>query len=289
MRRYLLTAPILCIGLMAGLISCGSEDSESVASDNVIRIDAVHPGQTTRVNSTGFDTGDKVGVYVVGNGELLQPFGNSVNNAMFTYSGNAWTPLRTYYWNTGLQDVYAYYPYDAGVDNIDEYSFKVQTDQSTANGYSQSDFLWAKTEAVQASGSPVTLKFGHLLSRAIVQIEKGEDFEGELPDNIEVKLHNTVTTASVDISSGSASKDSHAATESIKMQKLSKSRFVAIVVPQRIDTRRPLVEIIVDHVSYLMEGTISFREGWQHTITITLTANPQQSEIEIGGGIGTWN
>lgn len=289
MKQYSWTLPILSLGMTAALISCSSEEETPATENNVIRIEAVHPAQATRVNSTGFDQGDEIGVYVVSGGEALQPFGNNVNNGKFSYDGKQWNPQRTYYWNEGKQDVYAYYPYDAGTDDVTDYKFTVRTDQSTTEGYGKSDFLRAKTADVAASASPVTLKFDHLLSRAIVQIEKGEDFEGELPDNLEVSLHNTITTASVDLASGSASKDGRAPAQTIRMQKLSKSQFVAVVVPQRIDSRRPLVEVMSGNVSYLMEGTISFREGWQHTITITLSANPQQSEIEIGGGIGTWN
>ncbi len=98
----------------------------------------------------------------------MQPFGNSVNNGKFSYDGTQWNPQRTYYWNEGKQDVYAYYPYDAGTDDVSDYKFTVRTDQSTAEGYGKSDFLWAKTADVAASASPITLKFDHLLSRAIV-------------------------------------------------------------------------------------------------------------------------
>ena len=127
------------------------------------------------------------------------------------------------------------------------------------------------------------------MSRAIVELVKGEKYEGEIPDNAEVTIHNVVPTASIDISTGSAGKDNYAAAESIKMQRIANGKYAAIIVPQRIDTRRPLVEVNIDNVSYLMEGSISFKQGFQHTITITLTANPQQAEIEIGGGINNWD
>ena len=72
------------------------------------------------------------------------------------------------------------------------------------------------------------------------------------------------------------------------MQKLSKNLYAAIVVPQNISSRRRLVEITMGNISYLMEGTMSFKQGFQHTITVTVTENPQQAEISIGGGIEGW-
>ena len=51
---------------------------------------------------------------------------------------------------------------------------------------------------------------------------------------------------------------------------------------------RPLVEVIVDGVSYLMEGKISLKPGMRHTITVTLDKNPEKIKIDIGGEIGNW-
>lgn len=284
--------PLACIVWAAlALSSCSNDETQKeTVNGNEIRIEAIYPSQqTTRANSTGFDNGDQIGVFVVPEGAILQPFGNAVNNGRYTFDGTKWTPSRTFYWNEGKHNVYAYYPYTAEVNDTEAFPFKVSSDQSTVEGYSKSDFLWAKAEGQQAGTSPVSLKFSHVLSRALVEIVKGDDYEGDLPDNMEVFLHNTVTKANVDLATGGSCKDAYAGMESIKMQKLSKNLYTAIVVPQNIATRRPLVEIIMGHISYLMEGTMSFKQGYQHTITITVTENPQQAEINIGGGIGNWN
>ena len=269
--------------------SCSDETIEKAVNENEIRIEAIYPSQQTRTTSTGFEKGDQIGVFVVQEDAILQPFGNSVNNGRYTYDGSKWTSSRPFYWNEGKNNVYAYYPYTEEVNDTEAFLFEVLEDQNTAEGYSKSDFLCAKAEGQQAGTSPVSLKFSHVLSRALVEIVKSDDYEGELPDDMEVFLHNTVTTANVDLATGGACKDAYVGAKSIKMQKLSKARYAAIVVPQNITTRRPLVEVIMGNISYLMEGTISFKQGYQHTITITVTENPQQAEINIGGGIGKWD
>lgn len=271
------------------LSSCSNDETqEKAVNENEIRIEAIYPSQITRTNSTGFDNGDQIGVFVVPDGAILQPYGNTVNNGCYTYDGSKWTPSQTFYWNEGKSNVYAYYPYAAEVNDVETFPFDVSADQSKAEAYSLSDFLWAKAEGQQAGTSPVSLKFKHILSRALVKVEKSDDYEGELPDDMEVFLHNTVTKANIDLAAGGSCKDAYASMESIKMQKLSKNLYAAIVVPQNISTRRPLVEIIMGSISYLMEGTMSFKQGYQHTITVTVTENPQQAEISIGGGISGW-
>lgn len=282
--------PIVSITFaLLALTSCSDEIVEKVINEDEIHINAVYPSQQARTSSTGFEYGDQIGVFVVQEGSILQPYGNTVNNGRYTYDGYNWTPSRTFYWNEGKHDVYAYYPYIEGVNDTETLLFDISVEQDMENGYWLSDFLWAKAEDQGAGASPVSLKFRHIMSRALVEIVKSDKYEGELPDDMAVVLHNTVTTANVDLKAGGAYKDIYTGAKSIKMHKLSKTLFDAIVVPQNITTRRPIVEVIMGNVSYLMEGMISFKQGYQHTITITITENPQQSEINIGGGIGNWD
>lgn len=289
MNTKILIAALACTTIFA-LSACTTNLGNGDEVDpNLIRIEAVHPSAQTKVISTGFESNDQIGVYVTAEGTLLQAFGNSVNNGLFVFDGSVWTSDRQYFWNKGRHDVYAYYPYQDAISDTENVSFSINEDQSTPDAYSKSDFLWALAEGKQAGTSAVTLKFSHIMSRAIVVLEKSAKYEGEIPDDAEVYIHNVVPVASVDITSGSAGKDNYAPASSVKMQRLEKGRYAAIVVPQMIETRRPIVEVIAGNISYLVEGTISFKQGFQHTIKVTLAANPQQSEIEIGGGIQDWN
>ena len=165
---------------------------------------------------------------------------------------------------------------------------QLQEDQSTQQGFSQSDFLWAGVTSVTASASPVTMKFGHKMSCVIVKLLKGENYTGDIPADTKVYIHSTVTKAVIDLSTGDVAKDDYAGTGSIQAKQLSAAEYTAIVVPQNITTRRPLVEVITEGVSYLMEGKISLKQGMRHTITVTLDKNPEQSKIDIGGEIGGW-
>lgn len=279
---------IALLALTFTSVSCSDSNTEGIEEDNLIRINALFPGQS-RTTETAFESGDNIGVFVTAHEAALQPYGNAVNNGQFNFDGSGWTSARKYYWNEGSHDVYAYYPFCQSVTDTQDFKFEVRDDQSEHAGYTASDFLCSRSLDVKASNTAVSLQFSHVLSHAVVVIEKGESYEGDLPDDIKVFLHNTVGTANVNLAKGSTVKDPYAEAKTIRMKKISTDMFEAIVVPQRIDSRRPIVEIVMGRISYLMEGTISFRQGFTHTIKVKVTENPEKAEIEIGGGIGGWN
>ena len=280
----------LIAAMAAAVCACEKESNVSVYVPDAgeIQLDMLHPDQKTRVTDAVFDVDDEIGVYVTASDAELQLAGNQVNNEPFTYNGTSWTSARKVYWNKGSHNVYAYYPYSKSVNDVEDYSFRVQTDQSTAEAYSQSDFLWAGAMNVAASATPVPMHFEHKMSKVVVKLVKGEKFEGDIPADAEVYIMSTVPQAVVDLSTGDAAKDNFASAESIKCRKIAPGEYSAIVVPQSLTSRRPLVEVIVGPVSYLMEAKISFRQGYEHTMTVTLNQNPDQIKIEIGGNASGW-
>lgn len=247
-----------------------------------------HPGQVTRATETAFEAKDEIGVYVTRADAALQLGGNEVNNELFAYNGTSWTSKRKVYWNDGQHNVYAYYPYSATVNDVSNYAFSVSEDQSTRDAYSKSDFLWAGKEDVAASSSPVTMKFAHKMSSVIVRLQKGENFDGSIPSDTKVFLYSTVTKANIDLSTGDVAKDDYAGSSTIGCLKRASDEYEAIVVPQNITSRRPLVEVVAGGVSYLMEGKMSYKPGVRHTLTVTLDKNPEKVKIEIGSSIEGW-
>ena len=273
--------------MMAACSSDENEEQAFVADKGEIQLLFVHPNQT-RATETSFENADELGVYVTAADETLQIGGNEVNNEQFTYNGTSWTSKRKVYWNEGLHNVYAYYPYTKTINDVEDFAFELQTDQNTSDGFTKSDFLWAGKKDVAASATAVTMTFAHKMSCVVVQLQKGEFYTGEISEDTEVYIHSTVTKAVIDLSTGDAGKDDYAGTGSIKALQKSATEYTAIVVPQNITTRRPLVEVITGGVSYMMEGKISLKPGMRHTITVTLDKNPEQTKIEIGGEIVNW-
>ena len=81
------------------------------------------------------------------------------------------------------------------------------------------------------------------------------------------------------------------ARKTITMKKLSNERFEAVVVPQNIERRTPLIEVTMGGIAYLLECSLSFRPGYAHTINLILNTSPDQEKIEISidAGTGEWN
>ena len=184
---------------------------------------------------------------------------------------------------------------DMNISSVDEYPFTVALDQSTEetsdalSGYEASDFLGAKATGVSRMAS-VPLTFAHKKSKLVINLIKGADYSGEIPTDAVVRIHNTVPAAIVDLASGVVTKNGYESAQSITAKKVSDGVYAAIIVPQRLDTKRPLVEVLSKGVSYLIESSFVFKAGTQHTINVTLNNNPDQVKIEIGGEIeGGWD
>jgi len=285
------------ISLLLLAAAC-SKSGTMVEDDSQIRFDLGFSGQT-RVMANAFESGDVTGLYMTEYDGSNKPApllvsGNAVNNAALRFDGTSWATSPTLFWDKGVKyDVYGYYPY-ASPSSVEEYNFSVATDQTTLRtgnalgGYEASDFLWAKQTGVKYP-NVVRLTFSHRMSRLVVNLVKGKDFEGDMPKDVVVKVHGTVPDAIVDLGSGVVVKDNYGKAKTITMKKESDTVFSSIIVPQRIDNRQPLIEVLTSNVSYLMESRFVFRSGIQHSINIILDSDPAKVKIEIGGEIQGWN
>ena len=288
---------ILILTTVSFLFSgCSKQEMDELNSEEM-RFTASYP-TTTRATGAAFETDDAMGVYVTQyDGDMpvpLQLSGNYTNNAKTIFNGSIWKSSPVIYWEEGKFDVYAYYPY-TNITSVDEYPFTVALDQSTEensnvlSGYEASDFLWAKATGISRMAS-VPLTFTHKMSKLVINRIKGTDYSGDIPADAMVRIHNTVPAAIVDLTSGVVTKNGYESAQSITAKKVSDGIYTAIIVPQRLDTKRPLVEILSKGVSYLIESSFVFKAGTQHTINITLNNNPDQVKIEIGGEIeGGWD
>lgn len=279
-----------------GLAACGDEtetikrqDAKSTPMTFVVN----HPGQT-RATATAFERDDMIGLYVADAKAPLEIGGNLVNNEALTFDGNKWTPNHTLYWDEGLFNAYAYYPYIKGISSITDQPFSVSTDQSTARtatalgGYEASDLLFATSKNIKASDSPVSLTFKHIMSKLKIRLIKGEDFDGDMPTDAKVYVHGTVPTATIDLQAGVATRYVKGTRQTIIAHQDGDTSFSAIIVPQRIDNRQPFIEVVMKGVSYLYESKFQFKPGTEHLVNLVISENPDQVSINIGSEIQNW-
>ena len=277
--------------------SCSQVDGISIPETEFMHISAFHPA-LTRATVNGFESGDEIGVFVTDYiddvAAPLQISGNWANNVIATYDGAAWSTDKKIFWSENKMDVYGYYPYMNPI-SIDEQPFAVALDQSTEStdtelgGYEASDFLWAKATSVSKTNETVDLEFKHCCSKLIVKLIKGKDYMGDFPTNASLYIHNVVHTATIDFTTGTVVKDIFGEPTTIKARKVADDTYEAIIIPQRVTSRRPFIELIAGKVSYLLEDIFYFKAGVQHTISLTIDSNPDQIKVDIGGEIeGGW-
>ena len=288
---------ISVLTLTAGLSSCSGESMEpnSDITNGKVAMEFTfsHPSQS-RATETAFENGDVVGLYVSDADETLEIAGNTVNNEGLTFTGSTWKPSRNLYWDAGNYNVYAYYPRLDDISSITDQPFEVKTDQrqgasSAMDGYEASDFLFASAKGISASANPVNLKFGHILSKISIRLIKGEDYEGELPETATVYIHNTVTEASIDMMAGVATKALRGVRKTVTARQVNQTTYSAILIPQRLENRVPLIEVVMNGVSFLYESKFLFKPGIHHIVNLVVDKNPDQVKIEVGGEITNWN
>jgi len=275
---------ILTIAALVALTSSCNSLEEPTSREISFKVN--HPSSITKVSETGFDDGDAISLWAAeyDNASVLplQIGGNFLNNEVLTKTSGVWAASRPVYWSSKACDFYAIYPYQSEVNSIDEDVFSVATNQNGA-GYTASDLLWATAKNVSRvdENSKVELDFKHIMSKCVVNVVKGEKFEGEIPDDITVHIYNTVTDCYIDWVEGSVKKSVFARHNTITMLKKSNVLFEAIVVPQNIEKKTPLIEVTMGGIAYLLNYSLSFHPGYEHTINLTLNTSPDQEMIEI--------
>ena len=277
---------ILYFAIVVLSISCQKQDINNESGEMSIQF--IHPSAVTRATETAFESGDKIGLYVVETPAPLQVSGNYVNNLQATYDGTQWTGDTGLRWPSteSVCDIYAYYPF-MEVSKIDASPFSVLEDQS--NGFGACDFLWGKAASVSYTTEAIPVQFNHKLSKITLKLVKGADYVGDLPSTAVFYVHSTVTDATVDLTTGSVTKDPYGTAKTITCHKVSDDTYEAVIIPQRLASRTPLFEMVANGVSYLVEGSFNFKPGINYTFNVTLNTSTESIRIEIGGEIADWN
>lgn len=277
---------ITSISILLFLVSC--QKQAVVDEPGVMDIQFIHPSVVTRATETAFESGDKIGLYVVETPAPLQVSGNYVNNLQATFNGSQWTGDSGLRWPSteSVCDIYAYYPF-MEVSKITAAPFSVLEDQS--DGFGTCDFLWGKAASVAYTTDAIPVQFNHKLSKITLRLVKSETYVGDLPSDAVFYVHSTVPDATVDLTTGSVTKDPFGTARTITCHKVSDDTYEAVIVPQRLASRTPLFEMVANGVSYLVEGSFNFKPGINYTFSVTLNTSTESIRIEIGGEIEDWN
>lgn len=251
----------------------------------------------TRADDGGFADGDRMGVFVVDyNGDApgtLQGSGNRATNYALTYqaSSGKWTGNSTIYWKDNVTpiDVYGYYPFVQGLNEVNEYPFTVAEDQSQKpegemSSYEQSDFLWAKATKVLPTTNVVRLTYQHRMAGIKVTLEKGTGFTDEEWSKLPrlVTVDNTVRTSLINLGTGVIT-PTGSYDHPITMSPESGDTYRAVAVPQTVKAGLPVIGITIDKKSYplVKKEDMVYSAGKLHNFTITVNKLSDAGDYEV--------
>ncbi len=247
----------------------------------------ISPSLGTKATDTGFETNDRIGLYVVNyNGSSPQNLlenGNHVDNMGFTYTG-LWTPDSPIFWKDDVThaDFYIYYPYSPDA-NVSAHPFKIQANQSTETAYKASDYLIGKAENVAPTSSAIAILANHLMSRVNISLAPGNGFTKEslAAADISVRINGLKTESTINLSSGViTAKGNATAITPLRDQ----DSYKAIVIPQTVE-ESDLISVTVDGREFKFKKGFTFESGKSHQFTITLS----KTSNGINVNINPWN
>ena len=271
------TYRLVCLFLVDIILSyccsaCTTETEEFFVQDGSIclRSEIVSTSRVTdqSLQSTQIAEGQQVGVTITGAVSDHENIAWVVGkNGSLSNTGSA------VYWGTTNTTITAYHPYYSNCTGTN-HTFTVNTDQSTNEGYLNSDLLWAIT-TVSAATNPVSLSFTHKLSKInVTLVNKGNE-----------NLNNaTITLCGVNIATGfnPQTGELYGVTENIadiKASVTTESAYTAsaIIVPQTLAQGTKFIKITFEDKDYhytLPEDQV-FESGqaYQFTIEINISDN----------------
>jgi len=268
---------------MLGLVLSSCRTGETLGPVREVLVLRASVEGESRVGETGFDNGDRVGVFVMcREGERSLPLTSEdayAVNRLFVCNGSEWKPREMIYYPevpTDL-DVYGYYPYSEEADSVRAYPFRVAEDQGTEAAYKASDFVWAKGVADCRSVEDVWLVFGHRMSRLEIMLKAGENVSSL--DGVEVTVAGVARAAAMDLSTGKVTSLSD---EGEIVPFKGNNGYRALVPPQTVAAGKKLIRVTLNgkHYSYAVPvGGVRLEAGKSMKLTLTLN----DKEQDLGG------
>ena len=298
---------LLGFSLSAALLlaGCTSDLSQGGGSGEVpLRLSAAPTTGLTRAadglytNTTGFDGGEQVEVYVNSSTKHGTYQVNSTSKTALDATNAANTQ---YYPTTGDVNLYAVYPAASATNG----SHTVKYDQTSDDNYKASDLMYASKTVTQAQKtSTQELQFGHQLVKLKVQIIKaagvGSVTKVEM-QNVKRKVTVTANTSSMsltDLTSATGETGTEANSDKILVFSGSNTstseQTYAVVFPVQSWSNQDFITVTADGQTATYKLTKDdFTFGHEYTLTLNINAAALGNTVSIdtwsNGGSATIN
>ena len=277
------------LALLAGaMVSCSTEDTApSTQNDKVAVQFAGGISVNTRASGLAWANGDRIGIFMTGTKQALSAdaIKEGVDNVCYQTSGSiAFSPISggktIYYPIDGDVDFYSYYPQTTVND------YKVALNVADQTNQEAIDFMYAKTTGCNKATPQVDLRFSHMLSRLILNVQPGNGLTEDDLNKLKVTIKDQNTTATFNLADGVISGDGNPANIKMKAIQVGK-RYEAILLPTASTIRE--IEFDLDNgydapFVWKMDQELKGGNLYNYT-TVKLT----RSTVDMNGIIESWN
>ena len=277
------------LALLAGaMVSCSTEDTAPSTQNDKVAVQFTGGiSVNTRAAGVAWADGDRIGIFMTGANQPLSAdaIKEGVDNVCYQSNGSiAFSPVsggKTIFFPIdGDVDFYSYYP-QTTFNN-----YKVALNMGDQKSQEAIDFMYAKTTGCNKAKPQVDLKFNHMLSKLILNIQPGNGLTQDDLNNLTVTIKDQNTTATFNLADGVISGEGNPDNIQMKATQVGKI-YEAILLPTASTTREIEFNLNNGHDApfvWKMDSELKGGNLYNYT-TVKLT----RTTIEMTGTIESWN
>ena len=277
------------LALLAGaMVSCNTEDTASTTPNGKVAVQFTGGiSVNTRAAGVAWANGDRIGIFMTGTKQALSAdaIKEGVDNVCYQTSGSiAFSPISggktIYYPIDGDVDFYSYYP-QTTVSN-----YKVALNVADQTNQEAIDFMYAKTTGCNKATPQVDLRFSHMLSRLILNVQPGNGLTEDDLNKLKVTIKDQNTTATFNLADGVISGEGNPANIQMKTVKVGK-KYEAILLPTKSTTREIEFDLDNGHdAPFVWTMATDLKGGNLYNYT---TVKLTRTGVKLSGTIKPWN
>ena len=277
------------LALLAGaMVSCSTEDTApSTQNDKVAVQFAGGISVNTRAAGLAWADGDMIGIFMTGTKQPLSTdaIKEGVDNVCYQSNGSiGFSPVSggktVFFPIDGDVDFYSYYPQTTVND------YKVALNMADQKSQEAIDFMYAKTTGCNKAKPQVDLKFNHMLSKLVLNVQPGNGLTQDDLNKLTVTIKDQNTTATFNLADGLISDEGNPTNIQMKAVQVGK-KYEAILLPTASTTRE--IEFNLDNghdapFVWKMDSELKGGNLYNYT-TVKLT----RTTVDMMGTIESWN
>ena len=277
------------LALLAGaMVSCSTEDTAPSTQNDKVAVQFTG-GISVNTRAAGQDwaDGDKIGIFMIEAGKTLSAdaISEGVDNVCYQSNGSkAFSPIsggKTIFFPIdGDVDFYSYYPQTTVND------YKVALNMANQTSQEAIDFMYAKKTGCNKATPQVDLKFNHMLSNLVLNVQPGNGLTEDDLNKLKVTIKDQNTTATFNLADGVISGEGNPANIQMKTVKVGK-KYEAILLPTKSTTREIEFDLDNGHdAPFVWTMATDLKGGNLYNYT---TVKLTRTGVELSGTIKPWN